>query len=78
MKKTKLITTVIISIVTLVGCATSDNENDLNEIADVMRAEYKDVHFFCGHCTGELAYSVLKERLGDQLTPFYTGFTIDL
>lgn len=60
------------------GLHQFEDENDLNEIADVMRAEYKDVHFFCGHCTGELAYSVLKERLGDQLTPFYTGFTIDL
>ena len=36
MKKTKLITTVIISIVTLVGCATSDNENDLNENRTVL------------------------------------------
>ena len=30
MEKTKLIATVIISIITLVGCTTSDNENDPN------------------------------------------------
>lgn len=55
-----------------------EDETDLNDIADVILTEYKDTRFFCGHCTGELAYSVLKSRLGDQLSPFYTGFTVEL
>ncbi|MDD4823146.1 MAG: MBL fold metallo-hydrolase [Bacteroidales bacterium] len=60
------------------GLHQFEDEKDLTEIADVMQTEYKDTHFFCGHCTGELAYKVLKDRLGNQLTPFYTGFALEL
>ncbi|MCQ2456877.1 MAG: MBL fold metallo-hydrolase [Clostridia bacterium] len=32
-------------------------------------------HAVTGHCTGE-AYSVLKERLGDRVERFYSGYTM--
>ncbi len=60
------------------GTHLFEDSNDLNDIADVILTEYKNTKLFCGHCTGELAYSILKGRLGDQLAPFYTGFTIVL
>jgi len=31
-------------------------------------------HIFTGHCTGEHAYNILRDRLGNRVNLFYTGF----
>lgn len=35
-------------------------------------------HIYTGHCTGEPAYAVLKECLGDRITYFSTGTVLQL
>ena len=32
-------------------------------------------HIFTGHCTGDHAFSVLKEQLGDRVEQFTSGFS---
>lgn len=53
-----------------------ETENEINEIAEQLATTYPDVHFYTGHCTGENAYHLLKNRLDDKLKCFYTGFTL--
>ena len=32
-------------------------------------------HIFTGHCTGDHAFSVLKDRLGERIEQFASGFS---
>lgn len=51
--------------------------SELDELADFIRSEgITAVH--TGHCTGALAWSELKARLGDILQPLTTGMQFEL
>lgn len=48
----------------------------LRAVAEELAA--RPTRYFTGHCTGEAAYGVLKERLGDQLSHMGGGMTFAL
>ena len=46
------------------------HEADINEIESVAEELKKmDTTFYTGHCTGEQAYDILKNIMGDKLQP---------
>ncbi len=48
-----------------------------DEELDTLSEEIKNTsvkHIFTGHCTGDRAFSFLKERLGDRIEQFSSGF----
>lgn len=51
-------------------------EELLRAVAEELAA--RPTRYFTGHCTGEAAFSVLKERLGDQLSYMGGGMTFAL
>lgn len=50
----------------------SGTRKDIEIIANALLKQGVD-HIYTGHCTGQEAYDVLKEGLGDRLKPLYTG-----
>lgn len=53
-----------------------ETEQEIKDIALKLKNEYPDTQFFTGHCTGEKNYRILKKEMGNQLSLFYTGFTL--
>jgi 7,8-dihydropterin-6-yl-methyl-4-(beta-D-ribofuranosyl)aminobenzene 5'-phosphate synthase len=35
-------------------------------------------HIYTGHCTGDAAYAILKEELGEKIDQFCSGYQIDM
>ena len=52
-----------------------ETEEEINEIAENLVANYPETMIYTGHCTGNIVYSLLKKKLTDNLKSFYTGFT---
>jgi len=51
-------------------------ENEVRALAGRLRG--LGVESICtGHCTGDAAYAILREELGDMARQLYTGMTID-
>jgi 7,8-dihydropterin-6-yl-methyl-4-(beta-D-ribofuranosyl)aminobenzene 5'-phosphate synthase len=55
-----------------------ESTQDLCEIGETLAREYSGVRFMTGHCTGDNAFNVLKESLGQQLEWFNVGFETQL
>lgn len=53
-----------------------ETESDITTIAESMHSLYPETAFITGHCTGNNVYGILKKKLKDNLTRFYTGYTI--
>lgn len=51
---------------------------EIEEIALKLKNKYPHTNFITGHCTGEKVYIQLKEQLNEQLTNFYTGYSISI
>ncbi len=50
---------------------------EVNEFARRLKAD--GVEMICtGHCTGEEAYVILKQQLGDRITRFHVGLELEL
>lgn len=55
-----------------------ETENEIMEIADEILTEYPETTFYTGHCTGDNAYSIIKQKLDTKLNWFYAGFETTL
>jgi 7,8-dihydropterin-6-yl-methyl-4-(beta-D-ribofuranosyl)aminobenzene 5'-phosphate synthase len=53
-----------------------ETEEEINEIAGSLAADYPETMIYTGHCTGDKVYSLLKTKLDTKLKSFYTGFTL--
>lgn len=55
-------------------------ENELNDIRELGRQlNYLGVQkIYTGHCTGDRAYGILKEELGEKLNALYTGMVFEV
>ena len=47
---------------------------EVDAIARDLITNYPHTQFITGHCTGEKVYERLRHQLGEQITPFYTGY----
>jgi 7,8-dihydropterin-6-yl-methyl-4-(beta-D-ribofuranosyl)aminobenzene 5'-phosphate synthase len=55
-----------------------ETKPEIERIAIELKNKYPQTNFITGHCTGENVYQQLKERLNEQLTNFYTGYSINI
>jgi len=53
-----------------------ENKNDIEQIAYILKNDYSQTTFVTGHCTGDQAFNQLKKQLNDQISFFYTGYSI--
>ena len=52
-------------------------QEEVRRFADRLKAE--NVEKICtGHCTGDAAYAILKDRLGERITQFRVGLAMDI
>lgn len=52
---------------------------DLNQIRDIgNELTKKKTKFYTGHCTGEVAFAILSETMGDQIMYLHCGETIEI
>lgn len=52
--------------------------DEIEKIAAELKNKYPDTYFITGHCTGGNAYRLLKNKLGEQIDLFYTGYTVNV
>lgn len=55
---------------------TADETEDIRRMAQAL-AERKAI-FYTGHCTGQAAYEIMKEIMGEKLRPIHSGDEIHL
>lgn len=53
-----------------------ETEKELIDIAEKIQTHYPNTKFYTGHCTGNIAFEVLKKKMGNQIEQFKTGKTI--
>lgn len=53
-----------------------ETEEEINEIAESLAANFPDTMIYTGHCTGNKVYNLLKKKLNTKMQSFYTGFTL--
>lgn len=53
-----------------------ETADELTAIANTLKTNWPNTHFITGHCTGDLAFKHLQETLGNNITNFYTGYTL--
>lgn len=51
-----------------------ENEEEVKQIGNFLKAHYPDTVFFTGHCTGSQAFNLLKHQLNQQIALFHTGY----
>ncbi len=51
---------------------------EITDIAESLATNYPNTMMYTGHCTGDNVYSLLKNRLTDNLIFFHTGFTFSI
>ena len=51
-----------------------ETEKEISEIAQKILTDFPNTKFYTGHCTGEKAYSLIKQQLESHLHWFYTGY----
>ncbi|WP_022668027.1 MBL fold metallo-hydrolase [Desulfospira joergensenii] len=55
----------------------TESRQEMDRLLDEIRAFETSV-FYTGHCTGQVAFEYLKEKLGDRVKPFRTGTVIEV
>jgi len=53
------------------------NDSEVRAVADALEACGID-RIYTGHCTGDRAFEILKDRFGDAIKQFYCGMEIEL
>ena len=51
-----------------------ESDEELTASSRRLKARYPDTRFYTGHCTGEHAFGVMKNVMGEQLQSFNCGF----
>ena len=54
-----------------------ENENELFALATTIKQLYPNLTLITGHCTGDEAFSILQEELGDIVEQMHTGMEIE-
>jgi len=47
-----------------------ESEEELTELAQMLKANYPNTQFYTSHCTGDSVYEVMKGMMGEQLQHF--------
>jgi len=55
-----------------------ETEQDLKEICHTLQRDYPELKLYSGHCIGKKQLLALKQILGDQFQPFYSGWHLHL
>ncbi len=50
-----------------------ETEEEINALAQRLKAHFPDTEFFTSHCTGDQVYGIMKDVMGDQLHAFRCG-----
>ena len=53
-----------------------ESDEELADLARRLKVKYPDTHFFTSHCTGDHAFEVMKNQMGEYLQAFSCGFEI--
>ena len=53
------------------------SEEEVRDLAHLLKELHVD-HLYTGHCTGDAAFAILKEELGDHIRQFCSGFEVTL
>ena len=53
------------------GC---ESDEELTALATRLKDKYPDTHFYTSHCTGDHAFQVMKNLMGEQLQAFNCGY----
>ena len=56
----------------------SEEQDDVESIADEIKNIYPDMKIYTGHCTGENAISVLSRKMKDRFCVFNSGMEIPI
>lgn len=56
----------------------SEEQDDVESIADEIKNIYPDIKIYTGHCTGENAISVLSRKMKDRFCVFNSGMEIPI
>lgn len=54
-----------------------ETDENIDTIGHKMKDEYSDIKFYTGHCTGDEAYIKLNSVTGENISQFYSGFTVE-
>lgn len=52
-----------------------ETPEEIREIANDLKLHYPQTYFYTGHCTGDIACSILKTEMPEQLQIFSVGFS---
>ena len=52
-------------------------QEEVRELAGLLRSLEVD-HIYTGHCTGDAAYMILREELGERISQFASGFSVEI
>lgn len=53
-----------------------ENTDEILSIAHTLKIDFPQTKLYTGHCTGDRAFNLLKDELGEQIHLFYTGFEL--
>ena len=53
-----------------------ESDEDLQQLATMIKSRYPQLKLISGHCTGNNAKKVFHEELNDNFIEFYTGFSL--
>ncbi len=55
-----------------------ETEEEIRAIAHRLKQDYQQAYFYTGHCTGDVACSVLKQEMPEHLQVFSAGYSQEL
>jgi len=56
----------------------NEEKNDVIQIGESLLKKKFIKNIYTGHCTGKIAFDILKDVMGEKLKPFSTGMNIDI
>jgi 7,8-dihydropterin-6-yl-methyl-4-(beta-D-ribofuranosyl)aminobenzene 5'-phosphate synthase len=55
-----------------------ESADEIKEIGLELKRCFPNTIFYTGHCTGDEAYALLRESMGEQVQQFFTGLEINI